>query len=70
MKTQIIFECPKPAAVQESSVNENRNTEVENEIKKALFLALLEKGLITRVQYELCLGKNGKNGKKNNPYPE
>ena len=57
MKTQIIFECPKPAAVQNESVHENRNTEFENEIKKALFLALLEKGLITRAQYELCLGK-------------
>lgn len=57
MKTQIIFECPKPAAVQESSVNENRNTEFENEIKKALFLALLEKGLITHAQYELCIAK-------------
>ena len=37
------------------SVHENRNTEFENEIKKALFLALLEKGLITRAQYELCV---------------
>ncbi len=63
MKTQIIFECPKTAAVQKESVNENRNTEFENEIKKALFLALLEKGFITRVQYELCLQKNGQNGK-------
>ena len=70
MKTQIIFESPKPAAVQNESVHENRNTEFENEIKKALFLALLEKGFITRAQYELCLGKNGKNGKKNNPYPD
>ena len=52
-----IFESPKPAAVQKESVHENRNTEFENEIKKALFLALLEKGLITRAQYELCLGK-------------
>ena len=57
MKTQIIFECPKTAAVQESSVHEKRNREFENEIKKALFLALLEKGLITRVQYELCVAK-------------
>ena len=57
MKTQIIFESPKPAAVQKESVHENRNTEFENEIKKALFLALLEKGLITHAQYELCLGK-------------
>ncbi len=57
MKTQIIFECPKSLAVQNESVHENRNTEFENEIKKALFLALLEKGLITRAQYELCLGK-------------
>lgn len=65
MKTQIIFESPKPAAVQKESVHENRNTEFENEIKKALFLALLEKGFITCAQYELCLGKNGK---KNNPY--
>ena len=67
MKTQIIFESPKPAAVQKDSVHENRNTEFENEIKKALFLALLEKGLITHAQYELCLGKNGKN---NNPSPD
>lgn len=57
MKTQIIFESPKPAAVQNESVYENRNTEFENEIKKALFLALLEKGLITRAQYELCIGR-------------
>ena len=57
MKTQIIFECPKTAAVQESSVHENRNTEFENEIKKALFLALLEKGFITRAQYEQCVAK-------------
>ena len=67
MKTQIIFECPKPAAVQNESVDESRQTEFENEIKKALFLALLEKGFITRAQYELCLGKNGQ---KNNPYPD
>ena len=57
MKTQIIFESPKPAAVQKESVDENRNTEFENEIKKVLFLALLEKGYITRAQYELCVAK-------------
>ena len=57
MKTQIIFESPKPAAVQKESVHENRNTEFENEIKKTLFLALLEKGFITRAQYELCVAK-------------
>lgn len=57
MKTQIIFESPKPAAVQKDSVHENRNTEFENKIKKVLFLALLEKGLITDAQYELCIAK-------------
>ena len=57
MKTQIILESPKPAAVQNESVDESRQTEFENEIKKALFLALLEKGLMTRAQYELCVAK-------------
>ena len=57
MKTQIIFESPKPTAVQKESVHEKRNREFENEIKKALFLALLEKGFITRAQYEQCVAK-------------
>lgn len=55
MKTQIIFESPKPTVVQNQSQNEIKNTEFENEIKKALFLTLLEKGLITHAQYEQCL---------------
>ena len=36
---------------------DNQNKEFENEIIKALFPVILEKGLITRAQYELCLGK-------------
>lgn len=57
MKTQIIFESQKPSAVQNQSQNETKNTEFENEIKKALFLTLLEKGFITHAQYEQCLEK-------------
>lgn len=60
MKTQIIFESQKPSAVQNQSqdecfLQETDNTEFENEIKKALFLTLLEKGFITHAQYEQCL---------------
>jgi hypothetical protein len=51
MKSKIIFENTNKNAVQKS------NKEFENLIKKSIYLALLEKGMINQKQYEKCLEK-------------
>lgn len=48
MKTQIVI------------TNDNAEQKVigkdfENEVKKAMYLALKEKGLLTQTQYEMCI---------------
>jgi hypothetical protein len=51
MKSKIIFENTNKNAVQKS------NKEFENLIKKSIYIALLEKGMINQKQYEKCLEK-------------
>ena len=50
MKTKIIFESQN-----ENAEQKNINKDFENEVKKSIFLALIEKGDLTQSQYEECI---------------
>ena len=52
MKTKIIFESQN-----ENAEQKNVSKELENEIKKSIFLILQEQGYLTQNQYEECLKK-------------
>ncbi len=52
MKTKIIFESQN-----ENAEQKNVSKELENEIKKSIFLILQEQGYLTQKQYEECLKK-------------
>lgn len=52
MKTKIIFENRN-----ENAEQKNVSKELENEIKKSIFLVLKERGYLTQNQYEECLKK-------------
>ena len=52
MKTKIIFEIQN-----ENAEQKNVSKELENEIKKSIFLILQEQGYLTQNQYEECLKK-------------
>ena len=52
MKRKIIFENRN-----ENAEQKNVSKELENEIKKSIFLILQEQGYLTENQYEECLKK-------------